>query len=224
MKKIAFLLFTALIISFASQAQIGVKLGANLSNLAGDLQDEDNFQNKLGFVGGITYNIPLSSDNFVSIQPELLYSQKGYKRGDYTVTEIDPVTNQSQQATYEGKLNYSYLDLPILLKINAGPVFFEAGPQFSYLLSIKDNTEKTINGNGIDFEKYNRVDKDPLAEFEVGYAAGVGVQIPLGLSLNLRYNGSVSALAKDDNRDELANGRHSVYQATIGFKLPMGNK
>lgn len=220
MKKIAFLLFTALTISFASQAQIGVKLGANLTNLAGDLQDEDNFQNKLGFVGGITYNIPLSSDNFVSIQPELLYSQKGYKRSDYTTTNA----TTGQQLRYEGKVNYSYLDLPVLLKINAGPVFFEAGPQFSYLLSIKDNTEVTDVATGVDFESYQRVDKDPLAEFEVGYAAGVGVQIPLGLSLNLRYNGSVSALAKDDNRDELANGRHSVYQATIGFKLPTGNK
>ncbi|QNF32028.1 PorT family protein [Adhaeribacter swui] len=220
MKKIAFLLFTALTLSFASQAQIGVKLGANLSNLAGDLQDEDNFQNKLGFVGGITYNIPLSSDNFVSIQPELLYSQKGYKRSDFTTTNAAT----GQQLRYEGKVNYSYLDLPILLKINAGPVFFEAGPQFSYLLSIKDNTEVTDVASGIDFESYNRIDKDPLAEFEVGYAAGVGVQIPLGLTLNVRYNGSVSALAKDDNRDELANGRHSVYQATLGFKLPMGNK
>ena len=220
MKKIAFLLFTALTISFASQAQIGVKLGANLSNLAGDLQDEDNFQNKLGFVGGVTYNIPLSSDNFVSIQPELLYSRKGYKRSDFTTTNA----TTGQQLRYEGKVNYSYLDLPVLLKINAGPVFFEAGPQFSYLLSIKDNTEVTDVATGVDFESYNRIDKDALAEFEVGYAAGVGVQIPMGLTLNLRYNGSVSALAKDDNNDELANGRHSVYQATIGFKLPTGTK
>ncbi|RDC66395.1 porin family protein [Adhaeribacter pallidiroseus] len=224
MKKIAFLLFTALTISFASQAQIGIKLGANLTNLAGDLQDEDNFQNKLGFVGGITYNIPLSSDNFVSIQPELLYSQKGYKRADYTVTNPATPTTPSQQLRYEGKVNYSYLDLPILLKINAGPVFFEAGPQFSYLLGIKDNTEVTDVATGIDFESYNKVNKDALAEFEVGYAAGVGVQIPMGLTLNLRYNGSVSALAKDDNGDELANARNSVYQATIGFKLPTGTK
>ncbi len=218
MKKIAFLLFTALTISFASQAQIGVKLGANLSNLAGDLQDEDNFQNKLGFVGGLTYNIPLSSDNFVSIQPELLFSQKGYKRADYTVS--NPTTGQ--QIRYEGKVNYSYLDLPVLFKINAGPVFFEAGPQFSYLLGIKDNTEATDVATGVDFESYQTVNKDALAEFEVGYAAGVGVQIPMGLTLNIRYNGSVSALAKDDNGDELANARNSVYQATIGFKLPTG--
>jgi hypothetical protein len=217
MKKIAFLLFTTLTISFASQAQIGVKLGANMSNLAGNLQNEDVYKNKIGFVGGLTYNIPLSSDNFVSIQPELLYSQKGYKLTDR------PYTNTSgQSGTQEGKVNYSYLDLPILLKINAGPIFFEAGPQVSYLLSVKDVTEITIGG--VDFEDQQRLDKDALSEIEIGYAAGVGVQIPMGLTLNVRYNGSVSALAKDDNRDELANGRHSVYQATIGFKLPMGNK
>lgn len=217
MKKIAFLLFTALTISFASQAQIGVKLGANLSNLAGNLKDQDVYKNKIGFVGGLTYNIPLSSDNFVSVQPELLYSQKGYKLADR------PYANPGgQPGVQEGKVNYSYLDLPVLLKINAGPIFFEAGPQVSYLLSVKDVTEVTIGG--VDFEEQQRLDKDALSEIEIGYAAGVGVQIPMGLTLNVRYNGSVSALAKDSNRDELANGRHSIYQATLGFKLPMGNK
>ena len=93
-----------------------------------------------------------------------------------------------------------------------------------HLLSIKDNTEVTDVATGVDFESYNSINKNSLAEFEVGYAAGVGVQIPLGLSLNLRYNGSISALAKDDNGDELANARNSVYQATIGFKLPTGTK
>ena len=218
MKKVALLFFSAFTLSFAAQAQIGVKIGANLTNLAGNLQDQDVYKNKLGFVGGLTYNIPLSSDNFVSIQPELLYSQKGYKLADRPY--VDPATQQ--RGTIEGKVNYSYLDLPIMLKINAGPVFFEAGPQISYLLSIKDNSELTIGG--VDFETYVPQDKDALSELEIGYAAGVGVQIPMGLTLNLRYNGSISALAKDNNADELANARNSVYQATIGFKLPTGNK
>ncbi|MDQ3290622.1 MAG: PorT family protein [Bacteroidota bacterium] len=220
MKKIVFLLFSALTISFASQAQIGIKLGANLSNLAGDLKHEDLNKNKIGFVGGLSYNIPLSGDNFLSLQPELLYSMKGYKYADVTVTEIDPITSQSNQVTYEGKVNYSYLDLPILLKVNAGPIFFEAGPQLSYLLSIKDNTEKTING--VDFESYQKIDKDKLAELEIGYAAGLGFQAPMGITIGLRYNGSFSHLAKDDNGDELANARNSLYQATVGFRLPTG--
>ena len=217
MKKIALLLFTALTISFASQAQIGIKLGANLSNISGDLQDEDVYQNKLGFVGGLTYNIPLSSDNFISIQPELLFSQKGYKYEDFKFMM------QGQQYTREGKINSSYLDLPILLKINAGPVFFEGGPQFSYLLGLQDKTEVTTS-TGVDFEDTNTINKDGLAEFEVGYAAGLGVQVPMGLTLTLRYNGSINALAKDNNNDELANARNSVYQATLGFKLPTGTK
>ncbi len=218
MKKIVFLLFSALTISFASQAQIGIKLGANLSNLAGDLRHEDLNKNKIGFVGGLSYNIPLSGDNFLSLQPELLYSMKGYKYADMTVTEIDPATNQSNQVTYEGKVNYSYLDLPILLKVNAGPIFFEAGPQISYLLGIQDNTEKTING--VDFENYQTIDKDNLAELEIGYAAGLGFQAPMGITIGVRYNGSISRLAKNDNGDELANARNSLYQATVGFRLP----
>lgn len=214
MKKIALLLFTALFISFASQAQIGIKLGANLSNLSGDLQNEDFNENKLGFVGGLSYNIPLSTDNFISIQPELLYSQKGFKYADFKFAQ------GGLNFTREGKVNYSYLDLPILLKINAGGFFFEGGPQLSYLLGIKDKTEVT-GPTGIDTEESRKISKDGLAELEIGYAAGLGYMTPFGFSIGLRYNGSISALAKD-NQDELTNARNSVYQATIGFKLPTG--
>ena len=40
----------------AAQAQsgIGIRGGANMSNLSGDLRNEDNFENKWGFHGGIT--------------------------------------------------------------------------------------------------------------------------------------------------------------------------
>lgn len=216
MKKIAFLLFSAFTISFASQAQIGVKLGANLSNLSGDLQNEDFNQNKLGFVGGLSYNIPLSSDDFISVQPELLYSQKGFKYADYKFVQ------NGMNYTREGKLNYNYLDLPILLKINAGGFFFEGGPQVSYLLGIQDKTEVT-GPTGIDTEASRKINKDGMAKLEIGYAAGLGYMTPFGFSIGLRYNGSINALAKD-NTDELANARNSLYQATIGFKLPTGSR
>ena len=213
MKKIVLLLLTALSFSFAQaqMPQIGIKLGVNYSNLAGDLQHEDINDNKLGLVGGIGTSFPLMSDGFLSIAPELLYSQKGYQ---YTDDEF-----KIGNVTYKrkGDIRYEYLDLPVLLKVNAGGLFFEAGPLASYLLGIRDNTE-TKEGSK-DYEKTTVVSKGNLNKFEIGYAAGLGYLTPLGLSLNLRYNGSISHLAKDDNDDELGNSRHSLFQLTVGYMV-----
>jgi len=213
MKKIALLFILGLSISFAqAQAKFGIKGGINYSNLSGDLIDEDANQSKVGFLGGIIANFPLSSDNFVSIQPELLYSQKGYQYQDNEVT-IDNATYR-----FKGKRNFNYLDLPVLLKINAGPVFFEGGPQASYLLGIRDNREVTLIGSGNDTKDWAKVEKDNLSELEIGYVAGLGFQAPMGIGVGLRYNGSINALAKE-NSDELTNARHSVFQLQLSYML-----
>jgi hypothetical protein len=214
MKKITLLVLAVLSFSYAQaqSAKIGIKAGANYSNLAGDLQNEDVYENKLGFNAGLTANIPLVGDNFLSLQPELLYSQKGYKYKD--------VEYKNVLGTYKSKgtRNFSYLDLPVLLKVNAGGLYFEGGPQLSYLLGIQDNVKTTINGDTDN--SYSKIDKDDLAELEIGYAAGLGFQASNGVSLGLRYNGSITDLAKSDpNNDELVNARHSVFQLQLGFVL-----
>ena len=212
MKKIVLLLLTTFSFSFAhSQTpQIGVKVGVNYSNLAGDLQHEDINDNKLGFVGGIGTSFPLISDGFLSIAPELLYSQKGYQYRDQEF-KIGNVTYKRK-----GDIRYEYLDLPVLLKINAAGLIFEAGPLASYLLGIRDNTEEKVGSK--DYEETKVVSKGDLNKFEIGYAAGIGYLTPLGLTANLRYNGSISHLAKDDD-DELGNARHSLFQLTVGYMI-----
>ena len=213
MKKILLFLLAALSFSSAQaqMPQIGVKLGVNYSNLAGDLQHEDINENKLGFVGGIGTNIPLISDGFLSLSPEILYSQKGYQYRDEEF-EIGNVVYKRK-----GDIRYEYIDVPVLLKVNVGGLFFEAGPLASYLLGIRDNTEEKIGNQ--DYEKTTVVSKGNLNKFEIGYAAGIGYLTPLGITANLRYNGSISHLAKEDNDDELGNARHSLFQLTVGFMV-----
>lgn len=221
MKKIVLLLLAGLSFSFAqaqSGAKIGLKAGANYSNISGDLQNEDVYQNKLGFNGGLTANFGLTSDNFLSIQPELLYSQKGYQYRDEEYRDL--LGNSIKR---KGNMNFNYLDLPVMLKINAGGLYFEGGPQLSYLLGIRDNTETTVNGDTD--SDWQKIDKDNLAELEIGYAAGLGFQAANGFSLGLRYNGSISELAKSNpDNDELVNARHSVFQLQLGFLLGGGTE
>lgn len=220
MKKVIFTLAIALV-SFATaqaQATFGVRGGANISNLSGDLRDEDQFENKVDFHAGVILNFPVV-ENFFSIQPELLYSRKGFKSNDEVFTNL-----LLQERRREGKVNYNYLDLPILAQIKAGPLYFEAGPQASYLLGV--NNETTLydgSGNKISSTRDEK-SKDGLDEFELGYAAGIGFASKNGISLGVRYNGSFSDFVDEDvNFDgDLTNARHSVFMVTLGLRFPSG--
>jgi hypothetical protein len=213
MKKIALLVLAGLSFSFAQAqgVQYGLKAGINYSNIAGDLDNQDIYQNKLGFVGGITTNIPLSADGFFNLAPELLYSAKGYQYQD------DEITISGTKYKYKGDVSFNYIDLPVLFKINAGGLFFEGGPVASYLLDIKDKTEVKVGED--DYENVDIISKGDASDFEIGYAAGLGFKAPMGISLNLRYNGSINALADEDDGGNLTNGRHSLFQFTVGYLL-----
>ena len=218
MKKLLFIFSIMLAGATAAQAQsgIGIRGGANLSNLSGDLRNEDNFENKWGFHGGITYNIAIV-DNFFSIQPELLYSQKGFKNAD---TEFEAGGLKYRRT---GKVNYNYLDLPVLAKIKAGPLYFEGGPQASYLLNVNNETKTYLNDELQSSSRDNK-DKEGLKEFEFGYAAGVGLALGNSLNLGVRYNGSFSDFVdKDVNfNEDITNARHSTIMFTLGITIPTG--
>ncbi|WP_262920538.1 PorT family protein [Hymenobacter sp. 5516J-16] len=74
--------------SYAQGVRLGLRAGTNYSNLAGNVQNENTYNNKFGFLGGVMLNADITGDGFFSIQPEILYSQKGFenKPTEYTST------------------------------------------------------------------------------------------------------------------------------------------
>ena len=64
--------------SKAQGVRFGLKGGANLSNLSGDFDDEDRLRQQSWLPRRAMLNIGLLDDGFLSLQPEVLYSQKGY--------------------------------------------------------------------------------------------------------------------------------------------------
>ncbi|HNP17257.1 MAG TPA: porin family protein [Fulvivirga sp.] len=106
MKKI--LLFTMIFVgaySFSSaQVSGGIKGGVNFANVDSD----GNTDGTTGYHAGVFLNIGFAG---ISLQPEVLYSLKGYKDVDLT-----------------------YVEIPILLKKNfAKVVNIHLGPQFGFL-------------------------------------------------------------------------------------------
>jgi hypothetical protein len=242
MKKIAVLGLSLLSIPVA-QAQdagglrIGVKVGGTYSSISGDNVSQitgPNFNSdlgsyKLGYNVGIGTSFPISSDGFFSIAPELLYNRKGYEiSSTRTVGSVE--TEIEQQRVLH------YLDLPILAKINADGLFFELGPQVSYLFGSKvkqQTTTKDASGNKTkvdnngSFQDYTGAsrgdaDKSDLAQFDIAGVAGIGYQTEGGLSLGLRYARGFNSLIDSKNTDNEPKAFNNAFTLQVGYLLPFG--
>jgi hypothetical protein len=225
MKKSAFLVAALVATAAVSSAQaqgvrFGLRAGANYSNLAGNIKNENTYNNKVGFLGGVMLNAPLLGET-LSLQPEVLYSQKGFENKP---TEYTSILGTQKR---EGNVNYNYIDVPVLLKFKALGFVAEAGPQYSYLLSANNKTKVTTTptiGNPSVSEARDKTDVSGFNRNELGYLAGVGYEASNGLSLSVRYTGAFSDFVKSDNNTyfdgDLKNARHSAFQLSLGYLIP----
>lgn len=112
MKKI--ILSLALLAGFASAAnaqtgvKYGIKGGFNGATFSGT--DSKGSEYKAGFAAGVFANFGIN-DQF-SIQPEVLFSQKGASVDDFQTSALGSGT------TFKSTL--SYIDVPILARVNTG--------------------------------------------------------------------------------------------------------
>jgi len=104
----------------------GIKAGTNYSNVYDSDNQDFVADGKFGFAGGAFVAIPLGK--FIGIQPEILYSQKGFKSsGTYF------------GSTYSMTRTTNFIDVPILFAVKPiEQLTLLFGPQFSYLMKQKD--------------------------------------------------------------------------------------
>jgi hypothetical protein len=219
--KLLFIIVCAVSLPTASNAQIlriGFKGGANYSNVVGNLSGPDIYDSRIALHGGVMLNFPIVA-GFASIQPEILFSSKGFEFDD------TPVNGQPLAYRYEGRVAFNYIDVPILMKLRAGALFFDLGPQVSYLLRTRQDFTETIMANpagpNLEVRQFSGTGTDELRRIAFGYAAGMGFEAHNGVRLGIRYNGDLSRFARDTYFEgRLANARHSVFQLYLGFLLP----
>jgi hypothetical protein len=201
----------------AANAQTGIKVGLkggfNGATFSG--ADSKGSEYKAGFAAGALINFGVS-DNF-SIQPELLYSQKGASVDNYQGTN-----NLTLKSTL------GYLDVPIMFRYNIGEdgkgFFVELGPQGSFVLHNRDFFQSSGN------KQTENTSTNDLNKVVIGYAGGIGYQLTSGLSLGLRYTGDFSKVYKDGQSTTLkaASGtsapfvqnpvvQNSVFQFQVGY-------
>lgn len=158
-----------------SHWSIGLKGGINLADLHGDdVRADTDF--KVGAVGGgfVTYSI----NDWVALQGELLYSQKGAESNQMILGLPVDVT---------GKLDY--IEIPVLAKLTIPtntiltPNIF-IGPAFSFLVSANVKAE-SMGVTIIDEDT-----KDNQESFDFGMVFGGGVDVKVGtgkLTADVRY-------------------------------------
>jgi hypothetical protein len=198
MKKAFLALALTLGVASAAQAQsvhFGLKAGASLTNVT---KSGDDAANKFGFNGGVLANFAVN--DMFSIQPEVLYSNKGFK---------------AKNGSNNERLALNYIDVPVLAKIATGAtgLFFELGPQVGFRTSAayKDSD------NSISFN-------DAIKSVDFGYAAGLGFQTESGAMIGLRYNGGFTNVAKDNGSfaglpTTGGEGKNSAFQLYLGYMI-----
>lgn len=213
MKKSIFLFSVALILSaFTLQAQeqnsdnrdklqLGIKGGLNFSNIYDTDGEEFDADGKFGFVGGVFLAIPIGK--YLGIQPEVLYSQKGYKS-----------TGSFLGTNYEMKRTTNFIDVPILLQVK--PVEFVtllAGPQYSFMLKRKDE----FTGGSLSAVQEEDFKNDDLRNNILGVIGGADFNFE-NLVLGVRAGWDLQNNFKDEP-STTPRYRNVWYQATIGFRF-----
>lgn len=228
-----------LLVGFAAHAQITLhpKGGLVLSNIAFD--ENEGQKMNMGVVAGLGINIPLIEDGIFSIQPEILYMQKGF-RSEFEETERfegDGEDIPSGEVLYRFKVRsvLNYIELPILAKATFGgdnlKFFVNAGPYVGYWLSGKSKSELTVSFNGqtdTETETRNAEFNDQTNRLDYGFHAGGGMGLQLGpgmVTLEGRYGYGLSNIAKDPSgqasRADLKS-QHRTIMVMVGYTIPLG--
>jgi hypothetical protein len=205
-----FLLIVGMVCCFSLAAnaqlpQFGAKIGLNFANVTGSDADAI-FQGngtRTGLVVGafMTYDlIPL-----LSIQPEVLYSQKGTKGSG---TEYVDVNGSLYKADYTYTQTFNYIEIPVLLKLNLplGPevpvkASVYAGPDFAF--NVASNIEATAQAIGVSVT--SSMDTKSMTnsfDFNLAFGGGVGYDIgPTTLGLELRYTLGTGTIDQSSQTD-----------------------
>lgn len=198
MKKLILGLALALLAGTASAQTMGIKAGLNYGTLTGD--DAKNYDYRPGYTVGLTARYGLNE--LIGVQTEALFTSKGAKY-NYNTKDIETTD----------RLRLNYLDIPVLLHLQVSGLYFEAGPQVSFLLKAKQIREVSRSNTTTTTETDVTDNPYPI---DFGYAAGIGYRAPNGIGLGLRYNAGLKKL-DDEGSYEGKERRNTGFQLTLSY-------
>jgi hypothetical protein len=205
MKKIILLVAVMFSITYSTMAQehvaFGLKVGTNYSNVYDSEGEDFEADGKFGLAAGAFLSIPFGQ--YIGIQPEVLFSQKGFK-----------ATGTMFGSRYEMKRTTNYIDVPLFLALKpAESITFLAGPQFSFLMKQQDK----FKGPTTNFQQQEEFDNDNIRKNTLCFIGGADLNFQHTV-IGLRAGWDLS----NNNGDGTASTpryKNVWAQATIGFRF-----
>lgn len=191
MKKL-FLALTVFVVATAAHAQteitIGPKLGWNITNISNMSDSKNKMSMSVGGFAEFKFN------DYLALQPELIYSRQGFRRKDGNV---------------KAKIRVNYLNIPILAKLYVlEGLSVDLGPQLGFALNGKSKTD--YGGTTIK----NKITK--INTCDVSFAVGLSYEYE-EFMVSARYNiGLTNVIDKDVAR---GNNKNHVFQLSVGYRF-----
>lgn len=180
---------------------IGAKAGINGANVWDEKGGNFTADPRVGFVGGGFVSIPMGK--YLGLQPEVLYSQKGFKASGTMLGAAYTLSNVT-----------TWLDVPVLVQVKpTSYLTVVGGPVYSYLLRQRE-TYTWVNSA---VEREQEFDNDNIRRNRMGLMIGADfVAAPF----------VIGGRAGWDLQDNLGDGTSSQpryknqwLQLTVGFQL-----
>ncbi len=186
---------------FRDQPQFGLKIGTNYSNVYDAQGEEFHADPKIGLAAGAFVAIPIGT--YIGIQPEILYSQKGFK-----------ATGNILSSTYTFTRTTSYIDVPILFALKPSEfITILAGPQYSYLIKQRD----VFVSSATSFEQEQEFKNDNIRKNTLCFLGGIDItikQIVLGARVGWDIQNN-----NGDGTSTTPRYKNTWYQITIGYRF-----
>lgn len=191
--------------AFSQFSEFGVKAGLNMSNMTVEGNNDNTL--KFGLNAGV-FNKIYVTDMF-ALQPELLYSSKGFQN----VFNNEIVT--------DGEINYNlnYIDLPVKLVFYLADDFnFQLGPYIGYLVNANVEVDNAELLDFMQVDTQDDLDRDNFNALDFGLTGGLGFEFdPLVVGFN--YNLGLTQVAEEGKAAEimLGNAKNTVIQIYAGI-------
>lgn len=215
MKRVLLIFAFILSVSIVASAQIkfGAKIGLTSTSISASevitVSDQTEFDqlvvkgknSKVGFQGGVFTRITILK---LYIQPELLFTSTS---GEVEIEAIGGVQDGVKEIRQQ---EFRQIDFPIMIGYKAGPLRLQGGPVGTIMLSSDPA-----------LDMFDNVDvKEEFNGATWGYQVGIGFDLFKKLTVDIKYEGSLSNLGdgvKIGNESFNFDSRNSQFIASIGF-------
>ncbi|MFD2999625.1 porin family protein [Pontibacter toksunensis] len=199
-KKMMLLLVLAFATTTGFTQSLGVKAGATYTTFKGN--DAQDYEYRFGYTAGLVLQRHIT--DLIGVQVEALYTAKGAK-----------IEGNSGNTEVQESFRLNYIDVPVLFHVSASGLFFDLGPQVSFISSASQVREVT---SGSTTTSYKTDITDQPYTIDFGYVAGIGYRADNGIGLEVRYNGGLKNI-DDEGSFAGKERRNSGFSLMLSYFL-----